>query len=623
MKKMLSLLLTAALALSLAVPAMAAESAPVVILHTNDVHTATSGYAAVAAYRQEMEEQYGADRVTLVDAGDAIQGGPIGTLTEGASLVDIMNYVGYDYAIPGNHEFDYGMDVLLDLAQNKAQYTYLSCNLLDQAGKSVFAPYAVEDYGDVQVAYVGISTPETLTKSNPTHFQDDSGNYIYSFCEGDNGSALYTAVQNAVDSARKDGADYVVALAHLGMEGTTSQWTASAVIANTKGIDLMIDGHSHEMYQQQVSNLDGEAVDLVQTGTQLANLGCITLDPATGEFTTEMLSLEGENVPADPDTQAYLAQVNSQFEEELNQVVGSTTVELKATAENGYDWAVRVGETNLGDLVADAYRWALGADIGLCNGGGVRADIPVGDITYQSLLSVQPYGNELCLVEATGQEVLDALEMGARLYPESSGGFLQVSGLTFTIDASIPSSVQLSDQGAFQGVTGPYRVSDVKVNGQPLELDKVYTVASHNYLIKSGGDGFTMFQDNTLLKDCVILDNQSLITFFMEGLNGQVGQDYQDPAGQGRITILNTSAQPQQPEEPEEQPQPEEPEEQPQPEQPQNRTYTVQKGDSLWRIAAQELGSGKRWQEIYELNRDLISNPSMIFVGQELKLPQA
>ena len=612
MKKLLSLLLTAALTLGLAVPALAAESDPVVILHTNDVHTATDGYPAVASYRQEMEAQYGADRVTLVDAGDAIQGGPIGTLTQGASLVDMMNYVGYDYAIPGNHEFDYGMDVLLDLAENKAQYTYLSCNLLDNGGQSVFAPYAVEDYGDVQVAYVGISTPETLTKSNPTHFQDGSGSYIYSFCEDSSGQVLYTAVQKAVDSARSDGADYVVALAHLGMEGTTAQWTSSAVIANTTGIDLVIDGHSHEAYQQQVSNLEGEAVDLVQTGTQLANLGCVILDPATGDITTQLISLEGEDVPSDPDTQAYLAEINSQFEQELNQVVGSTAVELKATAENGYDWAVRVEETNLGDLVADAYRWALGADIGLANGGGVRADIPAGDITYQSLLSVQPYGNELCLVEATGQEVLDALEMGARLYPESSGGFLQVSGVTFTIDASIPSSVQLSDQGAFLGVDGPYRVTDVKVNGQSLELDKVYTVSSHNYLIKSGGDGFTMFQDNTLLKDCVILDNQALINFFVEELGGQVGEDYQNPAGQGRITVLNASAQPQQPED---QPQPEE--------QPQDRTYTVQKGDSLWRIAAKELGSGRRWQEIYELNRRVISNPSLIFVGQKLKLPQA
>ena len=617
MKKLASLLLTAALVLGLALPATASDASPVVILHTNDVHTATDRYAAVAAYRTEMEQQYGTDRVTLVDSGDAIQGGPIGTLTEGASLVDIMNYLGYDYAIPGNHEFDYGMDVLLNLAENRAQYTYLSCNLLDQSGQSVFAPYAVADYGDVQVAYVGVSTPETLTKSDPTHFQDDVGNYIYSFCEGGNGQDLYTAVQNAVDASRAEGADYVVALAHLGMEGTTSQWTSSAVIANTTGIDVVIDGHSHEAYQQEVSNKAGEPVALVQTGTQLANLGCLILDPATGEVTTQLLSLEGEDTPVDSDTQAYLAQVNSQFEEELQQVVGSTSVSLKATAENNYDWAVRVGETNLGDLVADAYRYSLGADIGLANGGGVRADIAVGEITYQDLLSVQPYGNELCLVEATGQEVLDALEMGVRLYPESSGGFLQVSGVTFTVDASIPSSVQVSDQGAFLGVDGPYRVTDVMVGGQSLELDKVYTVSSHNYLIKSGGDGFTMFQDNTLLKDSVILDNQALISFFTDEMGGQVGADYQDPAGQGRITILNASSQPE--EQPEEtQPGTEEPSAQ-----PQDRIYTVQKGDSLWRIASKELGSGKRWQEIYELNRSAISNPSLIYIGQELKLPQA
>ena len=617
MKKLASLLLTAALVLGLALPATASDASPVVILHTNDVHTATDRYAAVAAYRTEMEQQYGTDRVTLVDSGDAIQGGPIGTLTEGASLVDIMNYLGYDYAIPGNHEFDYGMDVLLNLAENRAQYTYLSCNLLDQSGQSVFAPYAVADYGDVQVAYVGVSTPETLTKSDPTHFQDDVGNYIYSFCEGGNGQDLYTAVQNAVDASRAEGADYVVALAHLGMEGTTSQWTSSAVIANTTGIDVVIDGHSHEAYQQEVSNKAGEPVALVQTGTQLANLGCVILDPATGEVTTQLLSLEGEDTPVDSDTQAYLAQVNSQFEEELQQVVGSTSVSLKATAENNYDWAVRVGETNLGDLVADAYRYSLGADIGLANGGGVRADIAVGEITYQDLLSVQPYGNELCLVEATGQELLDALEMGVRLYPESSGGFLQVSGVTFTVDASIPSSVQVSDQGAFLGVDGPYRVTDVMVGGQSLELDKVYTVSSHNYLIKSGGDGFTMFQDNTLLKDSVILDNQALISFFTDEMGGQVGADYQDPAGQGRITILNASSQPE--EQPEEtQPDTEEPSAQ-----PQDRIYTVQKGDSLWRIASKELGSGKRWQEIYELNRSAISNPSLIYIGQELKLPQA
>ena len=226
MKRIAGLFLAVVLLLGLAAPSAAADSAPVVILCTNDVHTATDGYAVVAACRDQMEQRYGAGRVTLVDAGDAIQGGPIGTLTNGSSLVDIMNHVGYDYAVPGNHEFDYGMDVFLDLAQNRAQYTYLSCNFLGQTGDAVLSPYALEDYGDVQVAYLGISTPETLTKSNPTHFQDDGGSYLYSFCEGGGGQELYQAVQQAVDSARDDGADYVVALAHLGMEGVTPAWTS-------------------------------------------------------------------------------------------------------------------------------------------------------------------------------------------------------------------------------------------------------------------------------------------------------------------------------------------------------------------------------------------------------------
>ena len=397
----------------------------------------------------------------------------------------------------------------------------------------------------------------------------------------------------------------MVALAHLGMEGVTPAWTSGPVIANTTGIDLVIDGHSHEAYRQQAANLEGEPVDLVQTGTQLVNLGCILLDPDTGGITVEMLPVEGDEAPVDPDTKDYLEQIYGGFEEELNRVVGSTSVSLRATAENGFDWAVRVSETNLGDLVADAYRFALGADIGLANGGGIRADIAAGDITYRDLLNVQPYGNELCLVEATGQEILDALELGARSYPESSGGFLQVSGLSYVIDTTVPSGVRLSDQGAFLGVDGPRRVADVKVDGQPLDPEGIYTVSSHNYLIKSGGDGYTMFQDNKLLKDCVVLDNQALISFFVEQMDGRVGEEYQNPAGQGRITLRTVPSEPG-----------------PDATQQQNRTYTVKPGDSLWRIAARELGSGRRWQEIYALNRELISNPSLIFPGQELTLPQ-
>lgn len=393
MKRLATALLAAVLALTLSLPAFAQDSAgPIVILHTNDIHSSTENLPAVAGIKKELESQYGSGCVTLVDAGDAIQGSPIGTLSEGSAPVDALNFLGYDYAIPGNHEFDYGLEAFLSLAEDQAEYTYLACNFLNASGEELLAPYAISDYGETQVAYVGIATPATLTKSDPVHFQDESGTYIYSFCEDSQGEALYRSVQSAVDSAREEGADYVVAIAHLGMAGSTPVWSSSAVIANTTGIDVMIDGHSHEVYQQQVTNRDGESVPLVQTGTRLENLGQVTIDPTIGQITTQLISLTSGDLPQDSETAAFLEQLNGTFEEQLSQVISTTSYSLKATDENG-SWAVRVQETNLSDLVADAYRWAMGADVALINGGGIRADIPAGDITYGSLLSVQPYGN--------------------------------------------------------------------------------------------------------------------------------------------------------------------------------------------------------------------------------------
>ena len=333
-KKMLALLLAAAMVMGLAAPAMAAEeseSGKIVILHTNDVHCGIDpvadeetgavtnlGYAGVAAYKAEMEAQYGAENVTLVDAGDAIQGGPIGTLSKGSYIVDIMNEVGYDLAIPGNHEFDYGMDNFLTLAQEKAEYTYLCCNFTDLEGKAVLDAYKVVDYGDVSVGYVGIDTPESFTKSTPTYFQDAEGNYIYSFSQGNEGADLYAAVQKAVDAAVADGADYVVALGHLGNEGSTDVWTSKAVIANTTGIDVFIDGHSHETYDETVQNKDGEDVVLAQTGTKLANLGKVVIDTKTGDITAELVSGYDKQ---DETVAAYVAGVNEEFAAVLQEVV--------------------------------------------------------------------------------------------------------------------------------------------------------------------------------------------------------------------------------------------------------------------------------------------------------------
>ena len=553
----------------------ASKDGAVSIVFTNDVHCAIDqqvdkdgnvtgiGYAGIAAYANAQKSLYGAGNVTLVDAGDAIQGGPVGTLTKGAALVQIMNAVGYDYAIPGNHEFDYGMDQFNALVK-QAGATYLSCNFTklnaDGSKASVFAPFAIETYKDadvaaddadgvLKVAYVGISTPETLTKSSPANFQDAAGNYIYGFCQDETGEALYAAVQSAVDEARAQGADYVVAVGHLGIEGTTSRWTSEAVIKHTAGIDALIDGHSHEAYDktvgsevaagaiQTLANSDGDKVVLVQTGTKLANVGNLVIDAdaADGQEVTAQLVPASECKDEDAAVKKVVDQVNGELADVLNKVVGKTDVALTIVDADGVR-QVRHHETNMGDLVADAYRAAVGADIALANGGGVRASIAAGDITNNDLLSVQPYGNELCLIEATGQEILDALEMGASNAPEEFGGFLQVSGLSYKIDASIPSSVKTDENGNFVSVDGERRVFDVKVGDQAIDATKTYKVASHGYMLLEGGDGLTMFKDNKVLQENVILDNQALINYITNDLKGVVGERYANATGEGRIT---------------------------------------------------------------------------------------
>ena len=541
MKNIPRILLATALVLGLTSPAYASDFAPIVILHTNDVHTATQGYAAVAAYEKELAGQYGADRVTLVDAGDAIQGGPIGTLTEGASLVDIMNYVGYDYAIPGNHEFDYGMDVTLSLLE-KSNATYLSCNFMDlKTGKTVAEPYALETYGDVDVAYVGITTPESFTKSTPAYFQDENGNYIYGFCEGNDGQDLYDAVQASIDAAAAEGADVIIALGHCGVDEQSSPWMSTEIIANTTGLDAFIDGHSHTVIEgQAVQDQAGNDVVLTSTGTKLANIGEMTIAP-DGAVSTKLVSGYTE---VDPETDAFVKDIQAQYEDKLNEVVAKSDVTLTVNDPETGDRLVRNRETNLGDLCADAYRTVLGADIAFVNGGGIRDNIAAGDITYGQIIAVHPFGNTACVVEATGQEIIDALEMASRSAPGENGGFLQVSGLKYTIDLNIESSVQVDDKSMFVSVDGLRRVKDVQVlnqNGEyePIDLEKTYTLASHNYMLKSGGDGINMFMDNKILQDEVMIDNQVLITYIRDFLEGVVGDAYANPYGEGRITVTN------------------------------------------------------------------------------------
>ena len=545
MKKLIALLLAACLMLGLMTTAFAADekSNDIVILHTDDAHCGVNdnlGYAGVAAYKAEMEKTH--NYVALVDCGDAIQGESIGTLSAGAYLVDIMNEVGYDFAAFGNHEFDYKLPQLAKLTK-QAKYQYLACNF-KYIGKGTsdlnYKPYEIVTYGDKKVAFIGIVTPESFTKSTPAYFQDESGNYIYSFSEDETGTALYETVQKTVDEVRAAGADYVIAMGHLGNEGITDRWTSKAVIANTTGIDAVLDGHDHIAGVQKVANKDGKQIVLTEPGTKFENLGKLTIK-TDGTITAELISPK-EFTEKDAGITAYITKLTDTFKEYVSKVVAKSSIALPDKDENG-NRLVRNHETALGDLCADAFRVMMDADIGIMNGGGIRKPIKAGDITLDNILSVFPWGNLPCKMEVTGQTVLNMLEMGAINYPEESGGFLSVSGLKYTIMAGVPSSIELTDKGEFSKVAGKYRVTNVQVLNkktneyEPLDLNKTYTLGGIDYTILYCGDGFTMFNDSKVLKagDASYTDAQMVVDYIENKLGGTIGEEYAKP--QGRISV--------------------------------------------------------------------------------------
>ena len=516
----------------------------IVVLYTNDVHCAIDsniGYAGLAKYKAEMEKD---NFVVLVDAGDAIQGDTIGTVSKGEYLVDIMNEVGYDFCVLGNHEFDYGTDVLASLLK-KANAQYLNATIeYTGNGNNLLkdtVPYVIERFGFLDVAFIGVSTPESITKSTPRYFMED-GQFVYDFAAGED---LYAAVQGYVDEVREKGADVVVVISHLGVEEGSEPNRATDLIANTTGIDALIDGHSHTTEPSMlVADKSGRKVLYTQTGTKLNNIGKLTISK-DGSVKAELVA-EAEK---DEAVTAFIEDIKAQYESLVNTVVAHTEVELSITDENGVR-AVRNRETAIGDLCADAYRAVTDTDIAFVNGGGIRATIKKGDITTANMISVHPYGNALCSCYATGAEILDALEhsvvnTAATAASDGkavgeSGGFLQVSGIKFTIDTSIPSSVKKDDKGLFVAVEGERRVKDVFVeeNGEwvPIDPEKTYTVACHNYLLQDMGDGYTMFTDNVYILDKVLIDNQVIINYICDFLGGNVGTEYAEP--QGRITVI-------------------------------------------------------------------------------------
>ena len=551
-KKRLGILLTVILMLSMAVCSAAEEKAEkngdIYILFTSDVHCGIDkgfGYAGLQQVRDTLEAQ-GYETI-LVDDGDAIQGEPIGTLSEGEAIIDLMNDLNYDVAIPGNHEFDYGMPRFLELVE-KADFPYISCNFtyLDEL---VFEPYIIKEAAGKKIGFVGVTTPLTITASTPVYFQDENGEYVYGFMSDDTGERVYQAVQSAVDAARAEGADYVYVIGHMGNGAEFKPWTYADVISHTDGIDVFLDGHSHDTDQVVMKNKDGEDVPRSAVGTKMACIGYSHISAEgdiveTGIWSWPNKTSAPELLDIHNEIRDRVDEAQQELAEELDKVVASTAVTLTINDPEAVDSSgnpvrmIRRAETNLGDLCADAARDQSGADIAFVNGGSIRVSIEKGDITFGNILAVHPFGSMLCVLEVTGQQILDALEWSCRSVPDENGGFNQVSGLTFEINSAIDSPCKADKDGMCTGIEGERRVQNVMVGGEALDPEKTYTLAGYDYQLRQQGDGYTAYDGAPVLQDNVKLDNQVLIDYIVDSLGGNVGGEYADPYGEGRITIL-------------------------------------------------------------------------------------
>jgi len=635
-KKSINAILVLFLVIGLAVSAHASDG-NIDVFYTNDIHTYINNhsedenaltYSKIAALKASSENS------VLVDAGDHIQGTAYGGMDSGSTILDLMNAAGYDAATLGNHEFDYGMARCLALSE-EADFPYVSCNFRHEKNgvltDNVLDSFVLLEAASKKIAFVGITTPETITSTTPTYFQNDEGDYIYGIAGGEDGAELYSAVQTAIDEARSAGADHIIALGHLGVDPSSKPWTSRDVIANTTGLDAFIDGHSHTTIEMEtVFNKTGDRVVLTQTGSYLDAVGKITIS-ADGTVKAQLIS--GKDL-ADLVPDAEVKKLEDSWISEIDERLGETIGYAKVTLDN-YDSdgnrLVRKQGTNSGDFSADALYYLfddmdMDVDIAVMNGGGIRNGAVTGELTYLTCKDIHPFGNVACLLRVSGQQILDMLEWGSRtLQADGSveeGSFLHVSGIRYSVDLLTPSTVQSDDKDIWTGgPTGDYRVRDVQVKNrktgeyEALDLSAAYHLAGYNYTLRDLGGGFAMLSDAANVLDYVAEDYMVLAnyvqSFPVDTATGLPTIDtesgYADIYGSGRITVIGNQTNDKEKQETA-------------PETEYDR-YAVVAGDCLWSIAAKLYGDGTKWTLLYEANRAIIQDPSLIFVGQQLSLP--
>ena len=534
------------------------KSNDIVILHTNDVHCGVQdsiGYDGLMLYKKQLLQKH--NNVILVDAGDHIQGGTIGQITSGEAIIDIMNELEYDVVTLGNHEFDYGIEQL-ETIKNTLTCGYISSNYCYKKNKeSIYPPYKIIEKGGKKIGFIGVATPETLTKSYLITLLDDKGELIYDFLTENHNQELYERVQKHIDELQEKKVDYIIILAHMGKGGDSlEEDTSIELLKNLKNVNALIDGHTHLIYSEKTPDKNNNNVILVQTGTKLTNIGVLTIhengtlshenidevpyDPTLAEQTLNV-TRSSKIRYVDKDMSEFLNDIYDSFSDKLNEVIGKSdfliNVYKNATeSTDSHTQLSRIGENALCNLVADSMRELGEGDITILNAGTVRADINKGNITYQNVLNVLPYSDDIIVKEITGQTILEALEFGVRNFPEQNARFPQVSHITYKLDTSINSSVVVDENKVFKKLGGENRVYDIKINGEKLDLKKKYTISSR-YFILNGGDGYSMFANCETIKTSLGVDNEVLLHYIRNNSNGTIPIKYK--AAEGRLLKTN------------------------------------------------------------------------------------
>ena len=486
----------------------------IVILYENDVHCGIDGYTKIAGLRDAIKSSDTA-YVASVCVGDFLQGNTTGAISKGQYIADIMRHMDYHALTLGNHEFDYGVPRMMQLLEQVG--TPVVCANLYEAGEPqpIFAPYVIHQYGDKKVAYVGAVTPETMILEGYS-FYDTNGILLYDLKP----KTFYQLIQQAVDAARAEGADYVVLLSHVGETPQSMGFSSHRLVNNTRGIDVVLDGHSHEIFEGvKVKNLDGKEITVTQTGTQFANVGKLLITP-DGRFITKLI--KSQDIPEEnAKVTAVTDSIRQMVKAITSKVVAHSDYTLVVSDENA-QWVVRGQETNAGDLVADAYRHAMKADLGFENGGGIRNDILAGDITYGDIIGMLPYDNTLRRISVTAAQLKEMLTRCTSLVPVLDGNFPQCSGLRFTVHAK------------------SHTVSDIEILQEdgsyaPIDMQRTYTVALTSYNHEGGGF-FECFKKCPVLFESTLRYYEALADYLDKVLGGNTGERYAQP--QGRINIV-------------------------------------------------------------------------------------